>query len=101
MRKSPTCAGNGPAFKAGISPSTTLVAVQGREFTAERLKEAVAASAKGVPVELLIKNGEIYRTFRIDYGAGPEVSAPRAHRERAGSPERDSRTAAMSALLQT
>ena len=61
---------NGPAFKAGIASSSTLVAVQGREFTPERLKEAIATSAKGVPVELLVKNGEIYRTFRIDYRDG-------------------------------
>ena len=61
---------NGPAFKAGITTSSTLVAVQGREFTPERLEDAIAASANGTPVELLVRNGEIYRTFRIDYRGG-------------------------------
>src|SRR6185295_14415460 len=61
---------DGPAFKAGIASSSTLVAVQGREFSPERLKDAVAASAKGVPVELLVKNGENYRTLRLDYRGG-------------------------------
>jgi predicted metalloprotease with PDZ domain len=61
---------DGPAFKAGIAPSGTLVAVQGREFSPERLKDAVAASAKGVAVELLVKNGENYRTFHLDYRGG-------------------------------
>jgi len=61
---------DGPAFKAGIASSGTLVAVQGREFSPERLKDAVAASAKGVPVELLVKNGENYRTFHLDYRGG-------------------------------
>jgi predicted metalloprotease with PDZ domain len=61
---------DGPAFKAGIAPGGTLIAVQNREFTPERLKDAVAASAKGAPVELLVKNGEIYRTFRVDYRGG-------------------------------
>ena len=76
---------NGPAFKAGIASSSTLVAVQGREFTPERLKDAIAASAKGTPVELLVKNGEIYRTFRIEYRDGLKYP----HLERiAGAPDR-------------
>jgi predicted metalloprotease with PDZ domain len=69
---------DGPAFKAGIAPGGTLIAVQAREFTPERLKDAVAASAKGVPVELLVKNGENYRTFRVDYRGGLKY----AHLER-------------------
>jgi predicted metalloprotease with PDZ domain len=61
---------NGPAFNAGVTTSTTLVAVNGREFSAERLKEAVAATSKGTPIELLIKNGEIYKTYRLVYSDG-------------------------------
>ena len=76
---------DGPAFKAGIAPSGTLVAVQGREFSPERLKDAVAASAKGVPVELLVKNGENYRTFHLDYRGGLKYP----HLERiGGAPDR-------------
>ena len=76
---------NGPAFKAGIASSSTLIAVQGREFTPERLKDAIAASAKGTPVELLVKNGEIYRTFRIEYRDGLKYP----HLERiTGAPDR-------------
>ncbi|HEV7490033.1 MAG TPA: peptidase M61 [Rhodanobacteraceae bacterium] len=61
---------NGPAFKAGISPGGTLVAVQGREFTPDRLKDAIAATSGGTPLELLIKDAEIYRTYRVDYRDG-------------------------------
>ena len=61
---------DGPAFKAGIAPGGTLLAVQGREYTPERLKDAIAATANGAPIELLVKNGEIYKTFRIDYRDG-------------------------------
>jgi predicted metalloprotease with PDZ domain len=61
---------NGPAFKAGIGSGGTLVAINGREFSAERLKDAVAATAKGEPLDLLIKSGEMYRTFRIEYREG-------------------------------
>ncbi|MEO6688621.1 MAG: peptidase M61 [Dokdonella sp.] len=62
---------NGPAFKAGIAPTGTLVAVNGREFKAERLKDAVAA-AKGsaAPIELLVKAGDEYKIVRIDYHEG-------------------------------
>jgi len=61
---------NGPAFKAGISPGGTILAVQGREFTPDRLKDAIAASAGGTPIELLIKDADIYRTYRVDYRDG-------------------------------
>ena len=61
---------NGPAFNAGITTSTTLIAVNGREFTPEKLREAVAATSKGTPVELLVRNGEIYRTYRLVYAEG-------------------------------
>ena len=61
---------NGPAFKAGISPGGTILAVQGREFTPDRLKDAIAAGASGAPIELLIRDAEIYRTYRVDYREG-------------------------------
>jgi predicted metalloprotease with PDZ domain len=61
---------NGPAFNAGITTSTTLIAINGREFTPEKLREAVGATSKGTPIELLIKNGEIYRTYRLVYSDG-------------------------------
>jgi len=69
---------DGPAFKAGIAPGGTMIAVEGREYTSERLKDAIVASAKGAPVELLVKNGEIYRTFHVDYRGGLKY----AHLER-------------------
>ncbi len=61
---------NGPAFKAGVASGGTLVAVNGREFSAERLKDAVAATSKGQPLDLLVRTGDMYRTFRVDYRDG-------------------------------
>ncbi|MEO5624930.1 MAG: peptidase M61 [Dokdonella sp.] len=77
---------NGPAFKAGIAPTSTLVAVNGHEFKPERLKDAVtAAKASTAPIDLLIKSGEEYKTVRIDYRDGPRYP----HLERiAGTPDR-------------
>jgi predicted metalloprotease with PDZ domain len=63
---------DGPAFKAGLSPGMSLVAVNGHDFDADALKEAVTASAKdkSKPVELLVKNFDEYKTIRIDYHDG-------------------------------
>ena len=60
---------NGPAQKAGISPSVKVIAVNGRQYTPSVLREAVKATT-ATPVELLIKNGEFYETHRIDYRGG-------------------------------
>jgi predicted metalloprotease with PDZ domain len=57
----------GPAQKAGIAPSVKLIAVNTRQYTPTALREAIA-SAK--PIDLLVKDGEFYRTFRIDYEGG-------------------------------
>jgi len=60
---------DGPARKAGVTPSVKLIAVNGRGFTPTVLREAVKASVQR-PVELLIKNGEFYETHRLDYSGG-------------------------------
>ena len=60
---------DGPARKAGITPSVKLIAVNGREYTPTVLREAAKASAQR-PVELLIKNGEFYETHRLEYSGG-------------------------------
>ena len=58
---------DGPAQKAGIPPSTKLMAVNGRQFTSTVLREAVSERK---PVELLVKNGEYYETHRVEYDGG-------------------------------
>ena len=63
---------DGPAFKAGLTQGVTLVAVNSETYDADKLKEAIKAAAKpgAAPIELLIKDGERYRTVQIDYHAG-------------------------------
>lgn len=60
-----------PAFEAGLDVGQTIVAVAGREYSDDRLKDAVRA-AKGTkePVKLLIKTGSTYREIAIDYHDG-------------------------------
>jgi predicted metalloprotease with PDZ domain len=61
----------GAAQKAGVSPATKLIAVNGRQYFPVILREAVqAAVTKTAPIELLVKNGEYYQTFKIDYHGG-------------------------------
>jgi len=61
----------GPAQKAGIAPSVKLIAVNTRQYTPTVLREAIAKTVTDPkPLELLVKNGEFYQTFRIDYHDG-------------------------------
>lgn len=61
----------GPAFRAGLTTGATVVAVNGRACTPDRLREAVAAAASGGPlVELIVRNGDRFRTVTIDYRDG-------------------------------
>ena len=61
----------GPAQKAGVSPATKLIAVNGRQYFPVILREAIQAAVnKTAPIELLVKNGEYYQTFKVDYHGG-------------------------------
>ena len=61
----------GPAQKAGLAPSVKLIAVNTRQYTPTALREAIAQTATNAkPLELLVKNGEFYQTFRINYEGG-------------------------------
>jgi predicted metalloprotease with PDZ domain len=62
---------NTPAFKAGLSPDTRIIAVNGRQFSMTVLHQAVQDSVKtNTPIALLIKDGEYYRTSNVDYHDG-------------------------------
>ena len=63
---------DGPAFKAGLAPGMTLVAVNGKAFSAEALKAAITAAAKDpkAPIDLLVKDFDEFRTLHVDYHEG-------------------------------
>jgi predicted metalloprotease with PDZ domain len=60
-----------PAFQAGLRNSLQLVAVDGLAYKPERLKAAItAAKTSKAPIQLLVKEGETFRTVSIAYGGG-------------------------------
>ncbi|SEN71610.1 glycyl aminopeptidase. Metallo peptidase. MEROPS family M61 [Sphingomonas gellani] len=60
-----------PAFKAGIDVGTSIVAVNGRAFSADALKAAVDA-AKGTrdPIRLTVRSQDQVRETAVDYHGG-------------------------------
>src|SRR5262249_36340425 len=73
-----------PAYEAGVAPGGKLIAVNGRKYSKQILKDAIAAGKKDhAAIELLIENGDFYTTHRIQYFEGlrqphlePDESSP-------------------------
>lgn len=59
-----------PGDKAGLAPDMQLVGVNDRKFSGQRLKDAVADSVVRHSVDLLLLDGEIFRTVPISYSGG-------------------------------
>ncbi len=62
------------AFKAGITPDMQLMAVNGQTFKVEELRKAIIEAEKGkAPIKLLMKRGDTFQTFELDYHGGLRV----------------------------
>ncbi|MGH8131906.1 MAG: M61 family metallopeptidase, partial [Steroidobacteraceae bacterium] len=62
---------NGPAFKAGVAPGGTVIAVNGHAFKPELLSDVItAAKSDKAPIGLLIRDQDEYRTVQVDYHGG-------------------------------
>jgi predicted metalloprotease with PDZ domain len=61
----------GPAYKSGLTVGNHIIAVNGIAADAGRLKSAIKdAKQTGAAIELLVRNGDRFRTVRIDYHDG-------------------------------
>jgi predicted metalloprotease with PDZ domain len=61
----------GPAFQAGLTVGTQIVAVNGVAYDGDKLKTIIKNSATATgPIEFIVKNGDRYRTLKIDYHGG-------------------------------
>jgi len=71
-----------PAFQAGLGPGMNLVAVNGRHWSPSVLRAALrSAQSSHQPIELLVENGQFFRTYSVAYYDGEKIP----HLERAPS----------------
>ncbi len=70
------------ADKAGLGPHMKIVAINGRRFSGDRLREAIAAT-KGSEekLELLVESNDYFKTFALEYTEGAKY--PRLERDTA------------------
>lgn len=62
---------DGAAFNAGLTPGAEILAVNGRSFDDEAIKAAIkAAKGSTASVQLLVKDGDLYRTLNLDWHGG-------------------------------
>jgi predicted metalloprotease with PDZ domain len=62
---------DGAAFNAGITVGSEIVAVNGRKFDPDALKRGIKAAAGNGPApELLVHDGDVYRTVKLDWHGG-------------------------------
>lgn len=63
---------DGPAFRAGLTIGTKLLAVNGIAYDKDRLKQAIreAQGKDKPPIELLVQKDDHFRTIRLDYHSG-------------------------------
>lgn len=60
-----------PAYKSGIGPGMKLIAVNGREWTPDILRDSIKeAQGSAAPIELLVENGHVFRTYSLAYHDG-------------------------------
>jgi predicted metalloprotease with PDZ domain len=59
------------AFNAGLTIGSEILAVNGRHFDGDSLKQAIrSAAGKGPAPQLLIHDGDVYRTVTLDWHGG-------------------------------
>jgi predicted metalloprotease with PDZ domain len=60
-----------PAYTAGLGPGMKITAVNGRTYGKHGLREAIrAATNSTAPIELLVANGGVVKTYQINYHDG-------------------------------
>jgi len=60
-----------PAGRGGMVAGTKVLAVDGRQFSSEVVRAAIKDAKGGAaPIELITKDGDIYKTFRVECHTG-------------------------------
>ena len=59
------------AYKAGLAPGFTIMAVNGRAFSTQVLRTAIRdARGSGPAIELIVANTGVYKVLKLDYHGG-------------------------------
>lgn len=61
-----------PGDKAGLTNGMIISGVNGKKYSSDRLKDAIADSVTKQGIELLILDGETFRTVKLAYAEGPK-----------------------------
>ncbi len=62
-----------PAALAGLAPGMKPIAINGRHFNPDRLREELRAAKNAkAPLEILAEQGDFVRAFRIDWHESPQ-----------------------------
>ena len=60
-----------PAFKAGLGPGMKLIAVNGRKYSKDIIRDALKlGKVSSFPLDLLVANGEFFKTYSVNYHGG-------------------------------
>ncbi len=59
-----------PMFAAGVTNGTKIVAIDGMAYGKDRMRRAVAATAGGTPMTLIVQKGDRVRTITPDWRGG-------------------------------
>ncbi len=59
-----------PADQSGMAPTMKVIGVNGKKFSSNRLRDALADSISRKKVEFLIEEGDEFRTIAIPYASG-------------------------------
>jgi predicted metalloprotease with PDZ domain len=74
---------DGPAYKAGIGPGMKIVAVNGAQYSADGIHEAIDSAKTGTePITIITSNGARFETRTIDYHGGvryPHIVRDESH----------------------
>jgi predicted metalloprotease with PDZ domain len=62
---------DGPSYSAGVGPGMKITAVNGKQFSADALKDAIeGAKVVAAPIQLIAANGPAVETYAVDYHGG-------------------------------
>jgi predicted metalloprotease with PDZ domain len=58
------------AFEAALTPGAKILAVNGRGYGADHLRQAIVAAGDGKPIELVVRKGPRVRSVQVQYEGG-------------------------------